>query len=81
MMDLQGSTSGTSPSLDWLPSIASSLCRPPSLRPQGQQPFPSSCSRRTPSCVSLREIVDALRSALFPGYFCVPGVPEGDLCG
>jgi serine O-acetyltransferase len=34
-----------------------------------------------PSCVGLRDIVDALRSALFPGYFCVPGVPEGDLCG
>jgi serine O-acetyltransferase len=33
-----------------------------------------------PSWVGLREIVDALRSALFPGYFCVPGVPEGDLC-
>jgi serine O-acetyltransferase len=81
MTDLQGSPSDASLSLDWLPSIASSLCQPPSLRPRGQQPFPSSCSRRTPSCVSLREIVDALRSALFPGYFCVPAVPEGDLCG
>lgn len=74
-------TSAATPSLDWLSPIASSLCQPPDLRPRGQQPFPSSCSRRVPSCVGLREIVDALRSALFPGYFCVPGVSEGDLCG
>jgi len=76
-----GSTSDAAPSLDWLSPIASSLCQPPDLRPRGQQPFPSSCSRKMPSCVGLRDIVDALRSALFPGYFCVPGVPEGDLCG
>jgi serine O-acetyltransferase len=34
-----------------------------------------------PSCVGLRDVVDAMRSALFPGYFCVPGVPEDDVCG
>jgi len=81
MTNLQGSTNDAAPSLDWVSPIASSLCQLPDLRPRGQQPFPSSCSRKMPSCIGLREIVDALRSALFPGYFCVLGVPEGDLCG
>jgi serine O-acetyltransferase len=81
MTNLQGATNDAAPSLDWVSPIASSLCRLPDLRPRGQQPFPSSCSRKMPSCIGLREIVDALRSALFPGYFCVPGVPDGDLCG
>jgi serine O-acetyltransferase len=81
MTNLQGSTNDAAPSPDWVSPIASSLCQLPDLRPRGQQPFPSSCSRKMPSCIGLREIVDALRSALFPGYFCVPGVPEGDLCG
>ncbi len=67
--------------MDWLALVASTLCRPASLRAPSRQPFPSSCLRRLPSCVGLRDIVDALRSSLFPGYFCVPGVPEGDLCG
>ena len=74
-------TRAATPSLDWLSPIAASLCQPPDPRPRGQHPFPSSCSGRMPSCVGLRDIVDALRSALFPGYFCVPGVSEGDLCG
>jgi serine O-acetyltransferase len=65
----------------WVAPIAASLCRPASLQSPATQPFPSSCSRRVPSCVSLRDIVDALRSSLFPGYFCLPGVSESDLCG
>jgi serine O-acetyltransferase len=64
-----------------LAPVAAALCQPMKLQPQARQVFPSSCSRRMPSCVSLRDVVDALRSALFPGYFCVPGIPEGDLCG
>ena len=64
-----------------LASIAALLCQPTVLQSGAQQVFPSSCSRRMPSCVSLRDVVDALRSAVFPGYFCVPGIPEGDLCG
>ncbi|MCX6100062.1 MAG: serine acetyltransferase, partial [Candidatus Bipolaricaulota bacterium] len=66
---------------EWLAPIAASLCQPVDLRPRAPQVFPSSCSRRMPSCVGLRDVVDALRSAVYPGYFCVPGVSEGDLCG
>jgi serine O-acetyltransferase len=66
--------------IDWLSPIATSLCRPDDVRARAPQMFPSSCSRRMPSCVGLREVVEALRTALFPGYFCVPGVAEGDLC-
>ncbi len=66
---------------EWLAPIAASLCQPVHLRPREPQTFPSSCSRRMPSCVGLHDVMDALRSAVYPGYFCVPGVPEGDLCG
>lgn len=59
--------------------IAEALCHPKGPRRRASTPFPSSCTRRVPSCVGLHDIVESLRSALFPGYFCIPGVAEGDL--
>jgi serine O-acetyltransferase len=63
---------------DWAGPIAEALCHPKGPRRRSSAAFPSSCSRRAPSCVGLHDIVQSLRSALFPGYFCIPGVPEGD---
>ncbi len=66
-------------SAGYVVDIAEALCHPQGPLRRSAEPFPSSCTRRVPSCVGLRDIVEALRSALFPGYFCVPGVPESDL--
>ncbi len=78
---MAGDRRPAAPRPEWLAPIAASLSQPADLRPRAPQAFPSSCSRRMPSCVGLRDVVDALRSAVFPGYFCVPGVAEGDLRG
>ncbi len=69
---------GPSPSLD-LAVLATTLCGPEDARGRTPRGIPTPCAKAIPSCVGLREILDALRAALFPGYFCVPGVPEDDV--
>jgi len=63
-----------------LRTLAEALCRPMDARTSAGHALPTSCAQRMPSCVGLDEIVRALRSALFPGYFCLPGPAEGGLC-
>ncbi len=65
---------------DPLLAIAADLCRPVDPRARAPLAFPLVCTRRLPSCIGLHDIVDALRAALFPGYFCTPGEAEDDAC-
>ena len=60
--------------------IAASLCEREGIQTRTVDEIRLSCRRRPPSCAGLRDVVDALRAALFPGYFCVPGAAEDDLC-
>lgn len=62
-----------------LESIARALCEGEDPRARAPMALPAACTRPLPSCVGLRDVVGALRSALFPGYFCVPGCRESDV--
>jgi serine O-acetyltransferase len=62
-----------------LTDLAGALTDPRGAREHAPREVPTPCAEAIPSCVGLREILDALRAALFPGYFCVPGVPEDDV--
>ncbi|MEN6368165.1 MAG: serine acetyltransferase [Thermotogota bacterium] len=52
-----------------LAAIATALCESGKRESQAEPPPPVLCRSGAPSGAGLRDIVDALRSALFPGYF------------
>ena len=80
MVDPRGSASRSGDTKEWLSPIAEALCESGALASQVQPPFPSSCHRRTPSSVTLRDTLDALRSGLFPGYFGAGDLSQAGLC-